>query len=84
MQSDVQRLLDLYRRSGRFAATVEPKIVQLDQNRVDIVFEIAEGSHTGVRRIKFVGNDHFDETKLRGAIHTGNGMVKFFSNADFL
>lgn len=84
VQSDVQRLLDLYRRSGRFAATVEPKIVQLDQNRVDIVFEIAEGSHTGVRRIKFVGNDHFDETKLRGAINTEEtAWWKFFSNADF-
>ncbi|MDD3182721.1 MAG: outer membrane protein assembly factor BamA [Alphaproteobacteria bacterium] len=84
VQSDVQRILDLYRRSGRFAATVEPKIVQLDQNRVDVIFEIVEGSHTGVRRIKFVGNDHFDETDLRGAINTEeSAWWKFFSSADF-
>lgn len=58
--------------------------MQLDQNRVDVVFEIAEGSHTGVRQIKFVGNDHFDETKLRGAINTEEAAWwKFFSNADF-
>ncbi|MDD2326265.1 MAG: outer membrane protein assembly factor BamA [Alphaproteobacteria bacterium] len=84
VQNDVQRLLDLYRRSGRFAATVEPKIVQLEQNRVDVIFEIKEGSHTGVRRIGFVGNEHYDEDKLRAAINTQeSAWWKFFSNADF-
>jgi outer membrane protein insertion porin family len=56
VQNDVKRLLELYRRSGRFAATVEPKVIQLPQNRVDLVFEIGEGDVTGVRRINFVGN----------------------------
>ena len=84
VQSDVQRILDLYRRQGRFAATVEPKIVQLEQNRVDVIFEISEGKHTGVRRISFVGNDHFDESKLRGAINTQeSAWWKFLSTSDF-
>jgi len=84
VQSDVQRILDLYRRQGRFAATVEPKIVQLEQNRVDVIFEITEGSHTGVRRIKFIGNENFDESKLRGAINTQeSAWWKFFSTSDF-
>lgn len=84
VQSDVQRILELYRRSGRFAATVEPKIVQLEQNRVDVIFEIAEGNHTGVRRISFVGNNNYGEDKLRGAINTEeSAWWKFFSNADF-
>ena len=51
VQNDVQRMLDVYRRSGRFAATVEPKVIQLDQNRVDLIFEINEGERTEVRRI---------------------------------
>src|SRR5688572_18515719 len=42
-RADVARIIELYRRQGRFAAVVEPKIVQLDQNRVDVVFEINEG-----------------------------------------
>lgn len=84
VQKDVQRILDLYRRSGRFAATVEPKIVPLEQNRVDVIFEIVEGSHTGVRRISFVGNDHYDESALRGVINTEEtAWWKFFSSADF-
>ena len=70
VQSDVQRMLDIYRRQGRFAATVEPKIIKLDQNRVDLVFEINEGERTGVRAINFVGNEHFSAGTLRENIQT--------------
>ena len=70
VQADVGRILDLYRRNGRFAATVDPKIIKLDQNRVDLVFEINEGSFTGVRSINFVGNHVFDADKLRTVVST--------------
>ncbi|HYG88251.1 MAG TPA: outer membrane protein assembly factor BamA [Azospirillum sp.] len=70
VQNDVQRILDIYRRQGRFAATVEPKIIKLDQNRVDLVFEISEGVRTGVRAINFVGNEHFSAGTLRENIQT--------------
>ncbi|CAO3420554.1 Outer membrane protein assembly factor YaeT [Azospirillum doebereinerae] len=70
VQSDVQRIQDIYRRQGRFAATVEPKIIQLDQNRVDLVFEINEGVRTGVRGITFVGNEKFSDGSLREAVQT--------------
>jgi outer membrane protein insertion porin family len=69
-QEDTQRLLDLYRRSGRFAAVVEPKIVTLPQNRVDLVFEINEGEKTLVKRIAFVNNRAFTESRLRGVLST--------------
>ncbi|HBM91074.1 MAG TPA: outer membrane protein assembly factor BamA, partial [Rhodospirillaceae bacterium] len=84
VQKDVQRILDLYRRSGHFAATVDPQVVTLDQNRVDVVFKIVEGKHTGVRRIQFIGNNHFDDDILRGQIHTQeSAWWKFFSSSDF-
>lgn len=70
VQSDVQRVLELYRRSGRFAATVEPKVIQLEQNRVDLVFEIDEGDATGIRKINFVGNKAFDDDELSDVIRT--------------
>jgi outer membrane protein insertion porin family len=70
VQADVKRILDLYRRGGRFAATVEPKVVQLPQNRVDLVFEINEGSVTGVKRINFIGNKQFSDGSLREVIRT--------------
>lgn len=70
VQADLQRLLQVYQRNGRFAATVEPKIIQLPQNRVDLVFEINEGPLTGIRRIRFVGNRAFSDNQLRGAIQT--------------
>ncbi len=69
-QSDTQRLLDIYRRSGRYAATVEPKVIQLAQNRVDLVFEINEGPLTTIRSINFIGNRVFSDSKLKDQITT--------------
>ncbi|MCB2101776.1 MAG: outer membrane protein assembly factor BamA [Rhodobacterales bacterium] len=83
VQNDVQRILTVYRRSGRFAATVEPKVIQLPQNRVDLVFEIKEGDVTEVRRIRFVGNREFSDSKLRDVIRTRESRwYRFFSSDD--
>ncbi|MBA4172218.1 MAG: outer membrane protein assembly factor BamA [Hyphomicrobium sp.] len=70
VQSDVQRILDVYRRQGRFAATVEPKIIELEQNRVNLVFEIAEGGATKVKGINFIGNRAFSDSQLRDIVST--------------
>ena len=83
VQSDVRRIIELYRRQGRFAATVEPKIIQLPENRVDVVFEINEGPSTGVRAINFVGNRQFSNSTLRGAIETKESRwYRFLSTSD--
>jgi outer membrane protein insertion porin family len=70
VQQDVERILDLYRRSGRFAVTVEPKVIELPQNRVDLVFEINEGDPTYVRKITFIGNDKYSDGELRDVVLT--------------
>ena len=70
VRADVQRILELYRRSGRFAAVVEPKIIQLPQNRVNLVFEINEGPKTKVGRIRFLGNERYKDGRLRDEIAT--------------
>ncbi|MCK0531927.1 outer membrane protein assembly factor BamA [Sphingobium agri] len=70
VRADVARIIELYRRQGRFAATVEPKMVQLDQNRVDIVFEISEGPKSKVRQINIIGNDKFNDGELRSQMVT--------------
>ncbi len=69
-QADRQRVLDRYAKGGRFAATVEAKIVRLDQNRVDVVFEVNEGDTTLVSRIAMVGNRAFSENRLREIINS--------------
>lgn len=68
--ADRQRILDLYAKKGRFGATVEPKIIRLDQNRVDVVFEINEGETTLISRIAIVGNKAFSESRLREVINS--------------
>jgi outer membrane protein insertion porin family len=70
VRADVARIIELYRRQGRFAASVEPKMVQLDQNRVDIVFEISEGPKSKVRQINIIGNQKFGDGQLRGQMVT--------------
>jgi len=70
VRADVARIIELYRRKGRFAATVEPKMVTLEQNRVDIVFEITEGPKSKVRQINIIGNEEFSDGKLRGQMAT--------------
>lgn len=83
VQADVQRMLQVYRRNGRFAASIEPKVVQLEQNRVDLIFEISEGPVTGIRRIDIIGNHKFDDGKLRRAIATKESRwYRFFSSDD--
>src|SRR3546814_19908760 len=61
VRADVARIIELYKRQGRFAATVEPKMVSLDQNRVDVVFEINEGPKSKVRQINIIGNEKFSD-----------------------
>lgn len=70
VQSDVRRMLEVYRRGGRFNAAIEPKIIRLDQNRVDLVFEIFEGSITTISRLSFVGNENFSDGRLREQIRS--------------
>ncbi len=70
VQADVQRILDVYRRQGRFAASVEPKIIDLENNRVNLVFEVNEGQATKVKSIQFSGNRAFSDANLRDIITT--------------
>ena len=83
VQRDVQRIIDIYRRSGRFAVTVDPKVIQLPQNRVDLVFEINEGPLTKIRRITFVGNKRFSDDRLRDVVQTKeSAWYRFLSTND--
>jgi outer membrane protein insertion porin family len=83
VQSDVQRMLNIYRRGGRYNAVIEPKLIQQDQNRVDLVYEINEGPVARVEKITFIGNENFDNDTLRKAIRTEEtGWYKFLSDND--
>ncbi len=82
-RSDRQKLLDAYAKKGRYGATVEPKIIRLPQNRVDVVFEISDGTATLVSRISFVGNHAFGEGRLRDIIESReSAWYRFLSSSD--
>jgi len=83
VQSDTVRIVETYRRSGRFDVTVTPKIIELPNNRVDLVFEIKEGEKTGVKKIRFVGNRAYGDFRLKDVIKTTeSNLLSFLKNSD--
>jgi outer membrane protein insertion porin family len=84
VQADVQRIVEIYRRNGRFDARVVPKIIELPNNRVDLVFEINEGEKTGVKSIRFVGNNSYRDQRLKDEIKTSETLpfISFLQSAD--
>lgn len=83
LQQDVKHILDLYQKSGRFSAKVVPKVIQLEQNRVNLVFEVEEGARTEIAKVAFVGNNAFGDSKLQTVIQTKESVwYRFFSSND--
>lgn len=83
VQADTQRIVEVYRRSGRFDVRVVPKIIELPNNRVDLVYEINEGPKTGVKRINFVGNNAYSYYRLKEVIKTTqSNWLSFLQTTD--
>lgn len=83
VQEDLQRVLQIYKRLGYYSATIDPKIIPLDQNRVNLVYEINESGKTTVRAINFVGNKKFKDDALREVIQTKEKRwYKFLTSDD--
>ncbi|MEP7029591.1 MAG: outer membrane protein assembly factor BamA, partial [Pseudolabrys sp.] len=83
VQADVQRIIEIYHRSGRFDVSVVPKIIELPNNRVDLVFEISEGSKTGVKDIRFIGAKAFSTGRLKDVIKTvESNLLSFLQTTD--
>ena len=76
VRADVGRIIELYRRQGRYGAVVEPKKVLLDQNRVDVVYEITEGPKSKVRQINIIGNQVFSDSQVRAQMATKAASLK--------
>jgi outer membrane protein insertion porin family len=83
VQNDVQRIIEVYQHGGRYDVRVEPKVIELPNGRVDLVYEITEGAKTGVEKIVFVGNNAFSDYRLRDVIKTGvSNWLSFLKSND--
>ena len=83
LQSDISRISSVYQKRGRYSVQIEPKVVKLDQNRVDLVYEIEEGPDASIRKINFTGNEYFSDSDLSDVIISKEyRFYRFFSNAD--
>ncbi|MGB8048825.1 MAG: outer membrane protein assembly factor BamA [Pseudolabrys sp.] len=83
VQADVQRIIEIYHRTGRFDVSVTPKIIELPNNRVDLVFEINEGEKTGVKDLRFVGANAFSYGRLKEVVKTSeSNWLSFLQTTD--
>jgi outer membrane protein insertion porin family len=83
VQSDAQRIAEIYRRSGRYDVHVTPEIIEQPNNRVDLVFTIAEGAKTGVKSIEFIGNSAYSSYRLKDIIKTHeSNLLSFLGGND--
>src|SRR5215470_10388943 len=83
VQADVQRIIEIYHRTGRFDVSVDPKIIELPNNRVDLVFEIKEGEKTGIKDIQFVGAKAYSSSRLKEVIKTSqSNFLSFLQTTD--
>jgi outer membrane protein insertion porin family len=83
VQSDAQRIAEIYRRSGRYDVHVNPEIIEQPNNRVDLVFTITEGAKTGVKSIEFIGNNAYSSYRLRDVIKTHeSNLLSFLGGGD--
>ncbi|HXD46918.1 MAG TPA: outer membrane protein assembly factor BamA [Pseudolabrys sp.] len=83
VQADVQRIIEIYHRSGRFDVTVTPQIIELPNNRVNLVFDIREGEKTGVKDIRFVGAHAYSASRLRSVVKTSiSNWLSFLQTTD--
>ena len=70
VQENIEKIISAYRAAGRFSVIVEPKLITLDYNRIDLVFEIDEGPVTKITDINFIGNKNYSDRALRGEIQS--------------
>jgi outer membrane protein insertion porin family len=83
VQADVQRIIEIYQRNGRFDVSVVPKIIDRPNNRVDLVFEINEGEKTGIKSLIFVGNSAYSAWRLKEVIKTSEStFLSFLQTTD--
>ncbi len=81
VQTDVSRIIDLYRRSGYFGVIVDPKIIERKDNRIDIVYEINEGGKTYIKKINFIGNKAFKASELHDVVTSReDAWFRIFTN----
>lgn len=82
VQADIERLQEMYRLSGRFSVVIDPKIIKLDQNRVNLIFEISEGMETLISRISFIGNRHYSDDQLQRVVRSKEDRWYRFWSSD--
>ena len=83
VKKDTERMLSLYQRSGRLSTEIIPKVELLDNNRINLTYEITESDIAEVSKIIILGNEVFTSSKIKSIMKTKEKtFLRFLSSAD--
>ena len=83
VKKDTERMLSLYQRSGRLSTEIIPKVEMLDNNRLNLTYEIEESDVAEVSKIVILGNNVFSSSKIKSVMKTKEKtLLRFLSSAD--
>ncbi len=83
VKKDTDRMLSLYQRSGRLSTEIIPKVELLDNNRINLTYEIEESDVAEVSKIIILGNEVFTSSKIKSIMNTKEKtLLRFLSSAD--
>ena len=83
LKSDIKRINDIYIKSGRFLAKINPKIIQKEDNRIELIFNISEGKKAKIAKINMIGNQNYSDQDILDEITTKQSKwYKIFGTND--
>ena len=83
VQNDLKRLLDVYRRNGRYSAEITPQVITKEQNRVNLIYNITEGPKAFIEKITFIGNDSYGRSTLESVVNSSRHQwYSFLTDSD--
>ena len=75
LNADVEAIKAAYSRIGRDDTGVTTQIMDLGENRVNVVFEINEGGRTKISAVNFNGNNAYSDRRLADLISTKRSSI---------
>ena len=83
VKKDIEKMLTLYQRAGRLSTEINPKLEMLDNNRVNLTYEITESDIAKVSNIIILGNSVFSKNKIKSLMRTKEKtLLRFLSSSD--
>lgn len=85
LKEDVVSIIEKLKLRGYYFANIETQLELLDDNKLNLIYNIDLGDKAKIKKISFIGNKIFKDKKLKGIILSEESKLwKFISSKKFL